>query len=90
MKVYFREMEVEMQVVTEDRLEDVAEWVDGAVYGLKLPPRDREVRFRGVGRREYVAEVGEVIVKFITVDQGVVTKVFTEEEALSIFTDKRR
>lgn len=55
---------VEATRVTVDNLTEVAEWMDGTVIGVRLPPVDQAVRFTNRDHVEHDANVGTWIVRF--------------------------
>jgi hypothetical protein len=59
---------IEARQVTVDNLTEVAEWMEGTVVGVRLPPADQAVRFLNRDHEEHDANVGQWIVRFALVE----------------------
>jgi len=78
-KVQFKEMDIEVQFVTEDRIEEIAEWIGGVVQGS----RRKKVAF-GEDVPMF-AHVGEAIVVFTAPNNETVKLVLFEEQCQILF-----
>jgi len=78
-KVQFKEMDIEVQFVTEDRVEEIAEWIGGVVQGS----RRKKVAFGEDA--PLFAPVGEAIVVFTAPSNETVKLVLFEEQCQVLF-----